>query len=63
MNRHVDVDRIVYATITLMSVLVIYDGWSSLKLLQLAGVVVGPRIRHVPASLVFWRHGTAGRRR
>jgi hypothetical protein len=42
MNRHVDVDRIVYATITLMSVLVIYDGWSSLKLLQLAGVVVGP---------------------
>ena len=42
MNRHVDVDRIVYATITLMSVLIIYDGWSSLKLLQLAGVVVGP---------------------
>jgi hypothetical protein len=42
MNRRVNVDRIVYATITLMSVLIIYDGWSSLKLLQLAGVVVGP---------------------
>ena len=42
MNPHVNVDRIVYATLTLMSVLVIYDGWSDLKLLEIAGVIVGP---------------------
>jgi hypothetical protein len=36
------VDRIVYATITLMSVLIIYDGWQKLRLIDVAGVIVGP---------------------
>jgi len=42
MNPHINVDRIVYATITLMSVLVIYDGWTDLKFLEIVGVIVGP---------------------
>ena len=42
MNPRVNVDRIVYATITLMSVLVIYDGWTDLKFLEIIGVIVGP---------------------
>ena len=42
MKPHMDVDRIVYATITLMSVLVIYDGWTDLKFLEIVGVIVGP---------------------
>jgi hypothetical protein len=36
------VDRIIYATITMMSVLIIYDGWQTLKLIDVAGVIVGP---------------------
>ena len=42
MIPHINVDRIVYATITLMSVLVIYDGWTDLKFLEIVGVIVGP---------------------
>jgi hypothetical protein len=40
--RAVYLDRIVYATITLMSVLIIYDGWQHLRLLGVVGVIVGP---------------------
>jgi len=36
------VDRIVYTTITMMSVLIVYDGWQHLQLLDVVGVVVGP---------------------
>jgi hypothetical protein len=36
------VDRIVYATITIMSVLIIYDGWQHLRLIDVIGVIVGP---------------------
>jgi hypothetical protein len=36
------VDRIVYATITIMSVLIIYDGWQDLRLVDVIGVIVGP---------------------
>jgi hypothetical protein len=36
------VDRIVYATITIMSVLIIYDGWQDLRLIDVIGVIVGP---------------------
>jgi hypothetical protein len=32
----------VTATITLMSVLVIYDGWEKLRLIGVVGVIVGP---------------------
>ena len=34
--------RIVTATITLTCVLIVYDGWASLKLLDVAVIVVGP---------------------
>jgi hypothetical protein len=36
------VDRIVYATITMMSVLIIYDGWQKLRLIDVVGVILGP---------------------
>ena len=41
-TRPVRVDRTVYATITLMSVLIIYDGWQHLRFVDVAGVIVGP---------------------
>ena len=40
--RPVDVDRVVYATITLMSVLIVYDGWQDLRFIGVVGVIVGP---------------------
>jgi hypothetical protein len=40
--RPVFVDRIIYATITMMSVLIIYDGWQHLRLIDVVGVIVGP---------------------
>ncbi len=40
--RPATVDRIIYATITIMSVLIIYDGWDRLKLVDVAGVIIGP---------------------
>jgi hypothetical protein len=36
------VDRVVYGTITIMCVLIVYDGWSRLKLLDVLGVIIGP---------------------
>jgi hypothetical protein len=42
LTRAILVDRIVYATITVMSVLIIYDGWQQLKLIDVLGVIVGP---------------------
>jgi hypothetical protein len=35
-------DRAIYTTITVMSVLIVYDGWQSLKLGAAVGVIVGP---------------------
>jgi hypothetical protein len=35
-------DRAIYTTITVMSVLIVYDGWQNLKLAAAAGVIVGP---------------------
>lgn len=62
--RPVVVDRIVYATITLMSVLIIYDGWSHLRLIDVVGVIVGPVlamfIAHV-FSAVMAQHVEVGR--
>ena len=43
-NVPVFVDRAVYGTITTMSVLVVYDGWETLRLLGVLGVIVGPII-------------------
>lgn len=36
------IDRVVYATITVMSVLIIYDGWEKLHFLDVVGVIFGP---------------------
>lgn len=36
------IDRVVYATITVMSVLIIFDGWEDVHLFDVAGVIVGP---------------------
>jgi len=36
------VDRIIYTTVTLLSVLIIYDGWATLQFWDVVAVVVGP---------------------
>lgn len=36
------IDRIVYSTITMMSVLIIYDGWEDLRFVDAAGIIAGP---------------------
>jgi hypothetical protein len=36
------VDRLVYTTITLISVLIIYDGWNSLSFWGVLAVILGP---------------------
>ena len=41
-SRPVYLDRAVYTTITLMSVLIVYDGWKNLKFWGAAGVIIGP---------------------
>ena len=41
-SRLVYLDRAIYTTITLMSVLVVYDGWQNLKLRDAVGVILGP---------------------
>jgi len=40
--RPATVDRIVYTTITMMSVLIVYDGWQHLDVVDVVGVVTGP---------------------
>ena len=35
-------DRLVYTTITLMSVLIIYDGWDRLRFRDVLAVILGP---------------------
>ena len=42
--RPVDIDRVVNATITLMSVLIVYDGWQQLRFIGVVGVIVGPML-------------------
>ena len=37
-------DRVIYTTITLMSVLVVYDGWATLSFGGVAAVIVGPML-------------------
>ncbi len=36
------VDRVIYTTITLMSVLIVYDGWANLTFRGAVSVIVGP---------------------
>jgi hypothetical protein len=40
--RPVIVNRFVYVTITVMSVLIVYDGWQHLRLIDVAGIIFGP---------------------
>ena len=46
----VRVDRLVYTTITLMAVLVIYDGWDELTITGVIAVIVGPVTAICPTS-------------
>ena len=40
--QDLQVDRVIYTTITLMSVLIVYDGWASLTFWGVVAVIVGP---------------------
>jgi hypothetical protein len=64
LKHRVFVDRIIYATITIMSTLIVYDGWQTLKLIDVAGVIVGPVLAmflvHV-FSAAMAKHVEAGR--
>ncbi len=39
---NIRIDRVIYTTITLMSVLIIYDGWATLRFWDVLAVVLGP---------------------
>lgn len=39
---HIRIDRVIYTTITLMSVLIVYNGWASLSFWGAAAVIIGP---------------------
>jgi hypothetical protein len=41
-SRPVYLDRAIYTTITVMSVLIVYDGWQNLKFWAAVAVVLGP---------------------
>jgi len=50
------IDRVVYGTITMMCVLIVYDGWSKVDLVEVIGVMAGPIVAmflaHVFAALI-----------
>jgi hypothetical protein len=48
----VRVDRVIYTTITMLSVLIIYDGWARLRFWDVLAVIVGP-ILAIVLSHVF----------
>src|SRR4249919_1508278 len=39
---HIRIDRIIYTTVTLLSVLIIYDGWATLRFWDVVAVILGP---------------------
>ena len=41
-SRSDNLDRAVYTTITVMSILIVYDGWKHLKFWAAVGVILGP---------------------
>ena len=53
-------DRVIYTTITLMSVLVVYDGWATLSFGGVAAVIIGPMLA-IPRPRVRSFSGHAGR--
>ena len=60
--------RVIYTTITLMAVLIIYDGWEQLRSWNVVTVIVGPllaifpRARAAVTFMVVQRTGCTGRR-
>jgi hypothetical protein len=38
------VDRVIYTTISLMSILIVYDGWATLRFWGVVAVIVGPML-------------------
>ncbi len=44
----VRVDRVIYTTITMLSVLIIYDGWAHLRFWDVLAVIVGPILADLP---------------
>jgi hypothetical protein len=53
------VGRVIYGTIALTSVLVVYDGWAHLRGIEVAGVIIGPVVAmflsHVFAGSLAWQ--------
>jgi len=45
------VDRVIYTTITLMAVLVVYDGWEQLRFWDVVAVIVGPILAMATSSV------------
>jgi integrase len=43
-TRPVYLDRAIYTTITVMTILIVYDGWQTLKLRAAVGVILGPAL-------------------
>jgi hypothetical protein len=41
-TRPILIDRVIYTTITLACVLIVYDGWAKLRLADVAWIIVGP---------------------
>ena len=62
-TRPVIVDRAVYGTITIMCILIVYDGWQKLQLRNVIGVIVGPIVAmflaHVFSASSLSRYGSA----
>jgi hypothetical protein len=58
-SRPILIDRIVYATITIMSVLIIYDGWQNLRLVEVIGVIVRPVVAMFIAHLLWFTRETS----
>jgi len=58
-SLRIRIDRVVYTTITLMSVLIVYDGWDTLSFWGVAAVIVGPVVAiflsHVFANSLGYR--------
>jgi hypothetical protein len=42
--QDIPVDRVIYTTITLMSILIVYDGWATLSFWGVVAVIVGPTL-------------------
>lgn len=59
LDHPVRVERVVVMTITVMSALIIYDGWESLRFLDVVAVIVGPVVAvftsHVFSGAIAWR--------